>query len=156
MREILFRGKRVDNGEWVYGYLFASKMSGAFILSSQIDIRGNRSGGMTMRDKLTQHEVDPATVGQYTGLKDKNGKEIYEGDVMQTYFSFAPGDAGYGVSQRPFVVKWEQGRTAFRAFKPKTNSRHILDTVDFFEMQSKIYEVIGNIHDNPELLEASR
>ena len=148
MREMLFRGKRKDNGEWVYGSLIVLPDKTMIAACSGNE---NTLGVFTYKTNL----VDPATVGQYTGLKDKNGKEIYEGDVMQTYFSFAPGDAGYGVSQRPFVVKWEQGRTAFRAFKPKTNSRHILDTVDFFEMQSKIYEVIGNIHDNPELLEVS-
>ena len=71
--------------------------------------------------------------------------EIYEGDIIQTYFSFPPGGAGYGISQKPFVVGWEQGRTAFRARKPDSVDYHLLDVVDFFEMQSELYEVIGNI-----------
>jgi len=90
---------------------------------------------------------------QYIGVKDKYGREICEGDIIQTYFSFAPGDAGYGVSQKPFVVKWEQGRSGFRAYKPNTKDWHLLDTVDFFEMQTELYEVIGNIFENPELIE---
>ena len=98
-------------------------------------------------------ENDNFELMQYIGLKDRNRVEVYEGDIVQTYFSFSPGDAGYGVSQKPFVVKWEQGRSGFRAYKPNyTNDWHLLDVVDFFEVQSNIYEVIGNIHDNPELL----
>lgn len=90
---------------------------------------------------------------QYIGIKDKHGREICEGDIIQTYFSFSPGDAGYGMSQKPFVVKWEQSRAAFRAYKPNAETLHLLDIVDFFGMQSKLYEVIGNIYENPELLD---
>jgi len=92
---------------------------------------------------------------QYIGIKDKYGREICEGDIIQTYFSFKPGDAGYGVSQKPFVVKWEQGRTGFRAYKPNAKALHLLDVIDFFDMQSKLYEIIGNIYENPELLKQS-
>lgn len=89
---------------------------------------------------------------QYIGVKDKYGREICEGDIIQTYFSFSPGDAGHGVLLKPFVVEWEQGRSGFRAYKPNAKGGHLLDTIDFFEMHSELYEIIGNIFENPELL----
>ena len=71
MREILFRGKRVDNGEWVYGDL-------------QHDYNGEPR---CISDYCGANPVDPSTVGQYTGLKDKNGKRIFEGDIVCSIYS---------------------------------------------------------------------
>jgi uncharacterized phage protein (TIGR01671 family) len=70
MREIKFRGKRLDNGEWIEGDLL--RMNGHWFIFPD-----PAPGG------IDKYEVDPATVGEFTGLKDKNGKEIYEGDIIE-------------------------------------------------------------------------
>ena len=122
MREILFRGKRMDNGEWVEGDLWNGK-------SALVYARDGCPGGPSW------NEVDPATVGQFTGLLDKNGKRIFEGDIVKD---------GYG--GRVAVVEaeiWNCGCCySVFGFSTETNDPGIDDTI----------VVVGNIHDNPKLL----
>lgn len=127
MREILFRGKRADNGEWVDGSLWLhgedACIDGALDFSEDFWIK-----------------VDPATVGQYTGLTDKNGKRIFEGDIVTGLFLFERSVRGV-VTFRDgsFGVKWMRGNVdEFNAFTSCCNVK---------------WEVIGNVADNPELLE---
>jgi uncharacterized phage protein (TIGR01671 family) len=145
MREIKFRGKRIDNGEWVYGFVFVSQMSGVFIIGSKMETKVTRDGGV-LRDKLWQYEVAPSTVGQYIGLKDKNGKEIYEGDILRLW----GGKDQNGELRReytyPLPVIYSDLWCQF-VVEDKAN-----------KVQYGIWQtfaalgVIGNIHDNPELL----
>lgn len=123
MREIKFRGKRLDNGEWVVGSYIEAENRDRSIAHQIVPYKA----GLVVR------EVDPATVGQYTGLKDKNGKEICEGDILLdesgTY-------AVVGYSMGAFYVDFGEG----------------FDLQYFTECIHEICEVVGNIHDDPELL----
>ena len=115
MREIKFRGKRLDNGEWLYGSLVI--LNGRYFIF----------------DDANRHEVDPTTVGEYIGLKDNNGTDVWEGDI----------------------VEWEN--------LMKINRRSVIAYRDrmfcFVDANNEPEEIwccsftkIGNIHDNPELL----
>ena len=138
MREIIFRGKRLDNGEWVEGYLYEHEPALVGIVSendvqepSKWFIARTGFADWNMPRPVELGEVDPSTVGQYTGLKDKhgkNGQRIFEGDIL----SFRAG--------RTHVVRFEDG-----AFDLENTSIPIRFANKF--------EVIGNITDNPEMLE---
>lgn len=141
MREIKFRGKRLDNGEWLYGSLLVShfkddKKERYFITQF--------SGNYTF-----EHEVNPATVGQFTGLKDNNGRDIWEGDIFKEY--------GSGIVRSVFRVP---GGLAFEDNPVSFGYDHrapVYPYSSIAEMQSVSWlsqccEVIGNIHDDPELL----
>lgn len=129
MREILFRGKRLDTGEWVEGAFYA------FYNFTKAIAQILRDRTNTVPDAV---EVDPATVGQFTGLTDKNGKRIFEGDVLRITDRF-----GKFVDWR---VKFRKG--AFSVKHPDCNYWCGIGEFDGYTM-----EVIGNIRDNPELLE---
>ena len=153
MREILFRGKRTDCGEWVEGY--AAMSGGTFIICDN----GLTYGGFIV------YEVIPETVGQFTGLTDKNGVRIFEGDIFKfddevwessytscgtEYDSFAVENYG--------VVGFDEDIARFDFIKYKFSENsveadlHENHTIDFSEFVCEL-EVIGNIHDSPELLE---
>lgn len=126
MREILFRGKRANNGEWVEGSLICYADGCTFIC-----VQGENM------DFLAKFAVIPETVGQYTGLTDKTGKKIFEGDIVKAYNTLGEDD-GIG------VVHWSDLFVAW----------HMADCKCMYSSEIASYEVIGNIHDNPELWEA--
>ena len=136
MREILFRGQRTDNKEWVYGNLFIPDREDS---PTEILIGTN-----VVR---ISYEVSPKTVGQYTGLEDKRGTKIFEGDII-----------AHGVSAKSVI---EYGWAKFichrlfkdgREFKSidEYNEQEFMDLCNVYEC-----EVIGNIYENHELLEVN-
>lgn len=124
MREILFRGKRTDNGEWVSGYICRYGWIGKekdYIIPDYASA-------------LYTAEIDPETVGQYTGLTDMNGRKIFEGDTVWNSY-----DEDYG------KVEWDNDMAKFIITFPTF-------TVDFANVYGEELEIVGNVYDNPELL----
>ena len=136
MREILFRGKansEAREGEWVFGSLLAESENTFPIIARDYD---NDEDWISVNEWDT---VEPQTVGQYTGLTDKNGKKIFEGDVVSGLFLHSsPVNGVVAFRDGSFGLLWSRsGVETFWAFTSICNVE---------------YEVIGNIHDNPELL----
>ena len=135
MREILFRGKRVDNGEWVYGhYGEYTNMRSETISAMSVPNKNSIYGNLC-------YDVDPSTVGQYTGLTDKNGKKIFIDDIVEA-------------KQPPFIQRGVVTQLSDGLYVFKGKKYH--DIIDF-KLENvnleRCLSVIGNIHDNLELLE---
>lgn len=141
-REILFRGKRKDNGEWIegayspYNWDFFGEREEKpqiIIISDDKNIDG------------LWCEVIPETVGQYTGLTDKNGVRIFEGDIVR-YGTNTNRAENKVIHEVVYETRGESGYFGIRISQ--------IETWQFcLEVPSKLMEVIGNIHDNPELLQ---
>lgn len=136
MREILFRGKRTDNGEWVKGF-YVCVLDTHYIMTGKFDSLTN---GIINSEA---YKVDPSTVGQFTGLTDKNGVKIFEGDIIEF-------DHPYNGKSIHAVVQDGCGWNL---------SNFYASCFDYpgcaFSEGTKYMTVIGNVHDNPELLEVS-
>lgn len=130
-REIKFRGKRIDNGKWIFGYYYSDN-DGSFIIE-------------TLRNRF---EVVPESVGQFTGLKDQSGKELYEGDILEwrLFFKSDFGKPDKIIKKRYEVVHEFNNIMGIVGFYFKdTIGRHI-----HFKNFSDI-EIIGTVYENPEL-----
>ena len=132
MREIEFKGKRKDNGKWVYG--------GISINYDRVWIDTSYYG---------QVAVEPETIGQYTGQKDKNGKKIFEGDIIEFSYDIFVGNFDTFIAKGKVV--FEEGAFYVKCFE---NERRTKDEAYLlYSINIDTIEVIGNIYDNPELLE---
>ena len=127
MREIKFRGNRVNNGKWVYGLPLYSVVGAKVIIDT-----------IQSYEDLRYYKVIPETVGQFTGLHDKNGKEIYEGDICIVSLSY------FKIKNEKATVIFHNGAFQFQYGCEKFFSKphDAWDEVD----------VIGNVYTNPELL----
>lgn len=136
MRDIEFRGKRTDNGEWVYGYYYKAKYCRTDDkLCDYITIPHPKE----YNEPSSHYIVNPETVGQYTGLKDKNGTKIFEGDIVDVLY-----DVNYiGVATERIGVFEVVHSGCFMGQK---------GGVRYYFIPSDECTVIGNIYDNPEIL----
>lgn len=139
MQEIKFRGKSKGTGRWLYGWLFqyASRVRSPMCIC--------HTARISLEDALDYYEVDPETLGQFTGLKDCRGKYIYEGDVICSMI--------HGDKPVYHVVYWDSQSASFRARRVKQGMPFdccgiFQDWIDKFNK-----EVIGNVYDNKEFLE---
>lgn len=128
MREILFRGKRTDNGNWISGSLF---------------IRCNECYIIPLPIVTSKSKVAPETVGQFTGLVDKDGKKIFEGDIIQIPYDYDTFGHNAGEMYEVYF-----GYGGFR-LKPKYSKT----ARGYWLEDDKTVKVFGNIYDNPGLLE---
>jgi uncharacterized phage protein (TIGR01671 family) len=138
MREIFCRGKNRNDHKWIYGYYVKYCQDYEFIFQDdwiQETHKYKDNGNTTLKGAF---EIIPETVGQYTGLTDKNGKKIFEGDILKCRTI----DGYYA----KFVVAWSD----FRKYIIGCNSE---ESYDIAPSKFKEAEIIGNIHDNPKLLE---
>lgn len=145
MRKILFRGKRIDNGEWVEGYCAAepytkNTYNHGYILENEKDLFAKKAW-----------LIDSRTVGQFTGLTDKNGRKIFEGDILKIvhkYQSPFDDDTKEYTDITTDVVFFDDEGLCF-----SYGESPFLCVADNVTAE---YEIVGNIHDNPELLEVTK
>lgn len=131
MREHLYKAKRVDNGEWVYGYFWSNDVGNSFIRVTK------ENDEIVLKD----YEVIPETVGEYTGLTDKNDKKIFEGDIVSSN------------KRKTWIGR---GKVWFGNGAFWCGEREWAKLLRMVCLEDEQAVVIGNVHDNPELLKEDK
>ena len=139
MREILFRVKTLTN-RWVYGSYY--KQEEFYGNKEDADVIISSTESLTYDQALEYAIVIPETIGQYTGLTDKNGKKIFEGDIVKHYNN---SDERFDIG----VIYWDE---KFSQLKRTSIGNFHHSSFTYSISRSCDYEIIGNIHDNPGLL----
>lgn len=157
MREILFKAKRIDNGEWIIGNLVVSEDAEegwkAIIIptfDSNIFTKGGAKGNLGFEN---WHRVDENTICQYTGLTDKNGNKIWENDVVR--YQFDTDDCIFpnkDTKKRVGKIFFSDFRASFSVAMGRNGSKVINNDLFKYVQNGNRVEVIGNIFDNPELI----
>lgn len=135
MRENLFKAKKWDNGEWIEGYFVKIKD----VTEHNLILTGELSKGAYT--DFIGYEVDPETLCQFTGLTDKNGKKIWENDILMAHL-----DESYPEDVTCETIEW--GFAGWVTHETNSVDRQYLDKFDL-----ELFEVVGNIFDNKELLQ---
>lgn len=135
MNNILFRGKKVDTGEWVYGY-YVVFIEG--VRKCHCIISDNKEYSEILDERQIKYYVIPQTIGQFIGLKDKNDKKIFEGDIVRDSFK----NIKNNIVHIDYIVKYDEINYGFDPFCD-------------YQFMARSLEVIGNIFDNPELIKES-
>lgn len=142
MRELKFRAKRIDNNKWVYGYFIKTPITTEFDCDGQFLDSGGHGRYCIVQNGVA-HEIDINTIGQYTEKKDKNGKEVYEGDIIKEVFKASE------------IYEEEEDKIYFSSIKWSEKCCAFVDNDDeihFCDLDFNKLEVVSNIHENPELL----
>ncbi len=149
MREILFRAKREDNGEWTEGCLLEHRDMNRSPAIPRLAIEWEEKGAML------RSFIIPDTIEQFTGFTDRNGKKIFEGDIVLFQFDndgrpFSNKDTEKGLGR----ISLSFFRASFVITMGKRGGNYFENILSKYVQNGNRVEVIGNIHDNPELLEA--
>lgn len=151
MREILFRAKQKDKGNWVEGYYIRQDET-TYCFKEDYErhpentkhyIVFDMSIDWGLPNRHLMAEIDPETLCQYTGLTDKNGKRIWENDILHRAYH----------SEEDYIVVWDDGRFNFKTIHGQYSQDPMtLLSLCFTQINAKRLKVIGNVFDNPELL----
>ena len=149
-REILFRAKRKDNGEWVEGYYCKTRIGNDEKPSDVIFVPFK----VSRNEEWGWMKVDPDTICRYTGFTDKNGKEIWENDIVRYTFDYPSETATEnGLKERISSVFWSEWRGSWSVYADERKGKGMNNDLFKYARNGNTVEIIGNIFDNPELLE---